>query len=255
MLFFDAFDQLTVKSDIQDIFQTVEVKRILMSKSTCSVRIFVESDHILAYEARRKAEYELRKQLLGEAVRNIRIIEHYQLSKQYTPEKIMPMYFESMLAEFKEESILDYNIVKEADFSFTPETVKLTVEDTFMVKKRVAYIKEKLDDIYRERFSFSVGVTFEYVEPKKKEVEEEYVMARPASMKKEEAPKKVETPKKQEYNYRTRHQKLPEDPLVIYGRNFDGDIIEIIEIQAPNAKKVNAADFINGRKNFAGKFD
>ena len=32
-------------------------------------------------------------------------------------------------------------------------------------------------------------------------------------------------------------------------------VLEILEIQAPNAKKVTAADFINGRKNFAGKFD
>lgn len=240
MLFFEAFDQLDVKNDIREVFQTVEVKRILMSKSTCSVRIFVESDHILTYQARRKVEYEIRKQVLGDAVRSIRIIESYRLSSQYTPEKIMPMYFESILAELREESILDYNIVKEADFSFTMETVKLSVEDTFMVKKRIAYIKEKLDEIYHERFSFSVTVLFEYVEPKKKETEEEeYVMARPRSMKQEEdqpaktveAPKKQEETKKQEYNYRAKHTKLPEDPSVIYGRNFDGDTMEINEIQ------------------------
>lgn len=240
MLFFEAFDQLDVKNDIREVLETVEVKRILMSKSTCSVRIFVESDHILTYQVRRKAEYELRKQILGEAIRCVRIVERYQLSKQYTPEKIMPMYFDSMLAELREESILDYNIVKEAEISFTLENVKLTVDNTFMVKKRVAYIKEKLDEIYHERFSFSVGVTFEYVEPKKKEVEEEeeYVMARPASMKKkeesvkkEEKPKKKEEPKKQEYNYRAKHPKLPEDPSVIYGRNFDGDVMEISDIQ------------------------
>ena len=239
MLFFEAFDQLDVKNDIREVLETVEVKRILMSKSTCSVRIFVESDHILTYQVRRKAEYELRKQILGEAIRCVRIVERYQLSKQYTPEKIMPMYFDSMLAELREESILDYNIVKEAEISFTIENVKLTVDDTFMVKKRVAYIKEKLDEIYHERFSFSVGVTFEYVEPKKKEVEEEeYVMARPVSMKKEQEPvkkekeaKKKEEPKKQEYNYRAKHPKLPEDPSVIYGRNFDGDVMEISDIQ------------------------
>ncbi|SET01336.1 PolC-type DNA polymerase III [[Clostridium] polysaccharolyticum] len=237
MLFFEAFDQLDVKDDIKEVFKTVQVKRILMSKSTCSVRVFVESDHILTYQVRRKVEYELRKQILGDAVRNIRIIESYQLSKQYTPEKIMPMYFDSILAELKEESILDYNIVKEAKMTFIPEAVKLTVDDTFMVKKRAAYIKEKLDEIYRERFSFSVGVIFEYVEPKKKEVKEkEYVMARPASIKKEEPVKKEETPKreetkKQEYSYRPKHPKLPEDPFVIYGRNFDGDVLEINDIQ------------------------
>lgn len=31
-------------------------------------------------------------------------------------------------------------------------------------------------------------------------------------------------------------------------------VLEILEIQAPNSKKISAADFLNGRKNFAGKF-
>lgn len=239
MLFFEAFDQLDLKGEVKDVFQTVSVQRILMSKSTCSVRIFVESDHILNYQVRRKVEYELRKQLLGDAVRSIRLVESYQLSKQYTPEKIMPMYFDSILSELREESILDYNIMKEADFSFTMETVKISVEDTFMVKKRVAHIKEKLEEIYHDRFSFSVAVVFEYVEPKKKETkEEELVVSRPRVLKavqteeeQEPAPKKKEEPKKTEYNYKAKHQKLPDDPSVIYGRNFDGDAMEISEIQ------------------------
>lgn len=32
-------------------------------------------------------------------------------------------------------------------------------------------------------------------------------------------------------------------------------VLEVLEIQAPNSKKVSTADFINGRKNFAGKFN
>lgn len=251
MLFFEAFDQLDVDSKTREVFQTVFVKRILMSKSTCSVRIFVESDHILTYQVRRKMEYELRKQLLGEAVKAIRIVECYQLSAQYTPEKIMPIYFDSILAELREESILDYSILKEADFSFTLETVEIRVEDTLMVKKRVAHIKEKLEEIYRDRFSFSVGIHFEYVEPKKKEkVEEEYFMSRPASMKKEvhkevEAKKepKREEPKK-EFTYRAKN-KLPEDPSVIYGRNFDGDTMEISEIQDEIGEVVVRGKVIN----------
>lgn len=32
-------------------------------------------------------------------------------------------------------------------------------------------------------------------------------------------------------------------------------VLEILEIQAPNAKKISATDFLNGRKNFAGIFN
>lgn len=241
MLFFDAFDKLDVKDDIRELFQTVDVKRVLMSKSTCSVKIFIESDHILTYQVRRKVEYELRTQLLGQAVRSVRLIESYQLSMQYTPEKIMPIYFESILSELREESILNYNIMKQAEFVFTEDVVTIKVEDTFMVKKQVSHIKEKFDEIYHDRFGFSVAVVFDYVEPRKKKVQEqELVISRPYKRKPQneeqkheaaEAVKKKEEPKKQEYSYKPKHPKLPEDPSVIYGRNFDGDSLDIYEIQ------------------------
>lgn len=240
MLFFDAFDKLDVKDDIRELFQTVDVKRVLMSKSTCSVKIFIESDHILTHQVRRKVEYELRAQLLGQAVRSVRLIESYQLSMQYTPEKIMPIYFESILSELREESILNYNIMKQAEFVFTEDIVTIKVEDTFMVKKQVGHMKEKFDEIYHDRFGFSAAVVFDYVEPKKKVQEQELVISRPYKRKPKieeqkhkaaEAAKKKEETKKQEYSYKSKYPKLPEDPSIIYGRNFDGDSLDIYEIQ------------------------
>ena len=54
-------------------------------------------------------------------------------------------------------------------------------------------------------------------------------------------------------------EKLSAGEIKISGKKFlvgTGDgVLEILEIQAPNAKKVDAADFINGRKNFFGNFD
>ncbi len=255
MLFFEAFDQLTVKDELLKIFQTVDVKRIVMSKSTHSVKIYLASDHILTYRVRRSMEYQLRKQLLGEAVRKITLVECYDLSQQYTPEKIMPIYFDSILDELREESAIDANIIRLAEFHFTPEIITIDVEDSFMVKKRVPHIKEKLDDIYNNRFSFSVGIAFAYIEKKQEEKEKEEkeflsrdVVVLPAEKKKAshsqehaveaasaDKPHKVaeEHPKKKEFNYkeRAKYRKLPEDPSVIYGRNFDGDCIDIGEIQ------------------------
>lgn len=54
------------------------------------------------------------------------------------------------------------------------------------------------------------------------------------------------------------NEKLSAGEIKISGKKFlvgTGEgVLEILEIQAPNAKKISAADFINGRKNFAGKF-
>ena len=43
------------------------------------------------------------------------------------------------------------------------------------------------------------------------------------------------------------------DKKILVGTG-DGNL-EILEIQAPNAKKISAADYLNGHKNFAGKFN
>ena len=54
-------------------------------------------------------------------------------------------------------------------------------------------------------------------------------------------------------------EKLSAGEIKIVGKKIlvgTGDgTLEILEIQAPNLKKITAADFLNGRKNFAGKFD
>lgn len=54
-------------------------------------------------------------------------------------------------------------------------------------------------------------------------------------------------------------ENLSAGEIKISGKKFlvgTGDgVLEILDVQAPNAKKVSAFDFINGRKNFAGKFD
>lgn len=52
--------------------------------------------------------------------------------------------------------------------------------------------------------------------------------------------------------------KLSAGEIKIVGKKFlvgTGDgVLEILEIQAPNAKKISAADFLNGRKNLSGSF-
>ena len=54
-------------------------------------------------------------------------------------------------------------------------------------------------------------------------------------------------------------ENLAEGEIKISGKKFlvgTGEgTLEILEIQAPNSKKIGAADFINGHKNFAGNFD
>ncbi|SFR91340.1 PolC-type DNA polymerase III [Anaeromicropila populeti] len=244
MLFFEAFDRLTVKGELQQLFETVQVERVVMSRKCQKIKLYTISDHILEYQIRKKMEIELKKQIFQEAPVSAEIIERYTLSKQYTPEKIMPVYFDSVLLELRENSVIDYNLVREARFVFQEGAVQIFVEDSIVARKRVAFIKEKLDDIYNNRFSFSVAILFEFLEQKKCEdkVQREVVvthqrqeekLAEPVSQKKEK-PADVETKKeKREAGYyeKSKYRKLPEDPNLVYGRNFEGESIPISDVQ------------------------
>ena len=56
----------------------------------------------------------LKKQLFGRTEVELKILERYELSGQYTPEKLLELYKDSILYELKHYSILEYNLFRGA---------------------------------------------------------------------------------------------------------------------------------------------
>ena len=65
MLFFEAFDQLTVSQDIQDLFGHVEVQKMVASKAKRRLSIHIESDRLITFTNIKKMEYQLKKQVFA----------------------------------------------------------------------------------------------------------------------------------------------------------------------------------------------
>ncbi len=259
MLFFEAFDRLEVGQEIQLLFQDVDVKKIVASKSKHQIRIFIQSNHLLQRKDLRKLEYQMKKQMFGEVMEDIIFEQNYDLSAQYTPEKLVDMYIDSILEELKEESILDYNMLKKQEFQFEENKWYIRCEENFMYQRREKELKRRLELMLKERFGFEIQIVFEYYPVEQKE-EEPLIISRSIVMEhktKEENQgsqaeyslretvmngsstgkaarmKAVEnkTEKKQfDYKKKQAYRKLPEDPDIIYGRNFDGETIPISEI-------------------------
>lgn len=250
MLFFEAFENLDVSKDMQDLFAEVEVEKLVASKSEKKLTIYIRSKHLLTYTITTKMIYQLKKQIFDGVMEDVVFHDTYELSEQYTPEKLMPIYMDSFLLELKEQSIIDFEIVKTAEYHFEGDTLILNCERNFMSVMRGQSVKEYFQNVFFDRFGFQIKVEYEYHEPPEREEEEIMVVSLPKAMtekiaqvKESESGKGKETkvrkeskPAAEKKEFRkfdrnkSAYKRLPDDPDLIYGRPFDGDSTSINEI-------------------------
>ena len=250
MLFFEAFENLNVSKEVHDLFQAVDVEKIVASKAKKQLCIHIRSNRLITYTNIKKMEYQLKKQIFTGVMDTIMFEEHYNLSEQYTAEKLMPIYYDSFLLELKEKSIIDFEIIKTAEYRFEGNNLIFDCEKNFMSEKRGPELREYFETIFKERFGFTIHVQYEYHEPPEREPEEVLFVSHPSIRKvktneeesesegktKEEKKKEekatVKKSEKKEFKKfeRSAYKKIPDDPDIIYGRAFDGDSIPISEI-------------------------
>lgn len=247
MLFFEAFDNLTVSKDMQDLFEHVDVKKMVASKGKKQLSIYIKSDRLITFTNIKKMEYQLKKQVFQSAINDIVFVEQYELSEQYTAEKLMPIYYESFLLELKEKSIIDFEIINTASYEFVGNQLIFDCERNFLSVKRSAELREYFQNLFLERFGYEVQVEFKYHDAPKKEEEEEFFVPYFSKEIKEKTVKKEKTSEKKVAKEKepakaekkewkrfdkskSAYRRLPDDPDIIYGRSFEGDSVPISEI-------------------------
>ena len=83
---------------------------------------------------------------------DVKVIEKYQLSEQYTAEKLMDLYKDSILEELKNYSLMEYNLLRSAKMEFTGDShLLLTLENTIIAQTRSHEIVEFLEKVVCER--------------------------------------------------------------------------------------------------------
>jgi len=250
MYFFEVFDNLNTSGELSQLFQEVEVEKVVASKSHRQIKVHIKGKRLLTFKEIKKMEYQLWKQLFQSTNNSVILIPRYELPESYTPEKLMPIYFESMLDELRENSVIDAGIFKNAEITMTESEIKLTVEDNFIIKKRTEAIKTKLEEIFNDRCGFQIAIRFEYTEAVKVNYEEEKPIlysldninrdarqsveqssAKPTPTKPLEKKEEKTVFKKEEYKRSDwKKKKLADDPDIFFGRSFDGELTPISDI-------------------------
>ena len=166
-LFFDVFPTLEVKEDLKKILSEMEVTRVGMNHGKDHIRIYVLGKHLIHKNQILQLERTIEEQIFRGKQMQVKIIEKYQLSEQYTARTLLDMYKDSILEELKAYSLMEYNLLRASKMEFTDDThLRLTLENTIIAQTRSHEIVEFLEKVVCERCGMDLIVELLFEEPK-----------------------------------------------------------------------------------------
>ena len=150
--FFDVFPSLEVKADLREYFAETQIERLTTNKDRTRIKIVLHSDHLIHKDRIYRMQEELSRQVFAERTREIYIDEHYSLSAQYTPRRLMEEYHDSLVSEVGSFSHVMGLYFREAGVDYMENgAIVITLEDTCLSRKLAFSLEEALNRIFRER--------------------------------------------------------------------------------------------------------
>ena len=256
--FFDVFPKLEVSGELHKLLEETEVERIVSNKSQTNIRIYLKGKHLIYKKNIFQLEHNIQKQLFPKQPVTTKIIEHYQLSVQYTAQTLMDIYKDSILEELKVYSLFLYNLFRLSRLEFDDaDHMRLFMSDSMISKE---YADELIDILYRvirDRCGLAVTIdtVFEKKESKYRQKNEqqlenevnEILSRKPAASeemlpvpenpgknviaaKQESASKRNASFKREMSSKRDFPLKRSDNPDVFYGRDFEDEAVSIEDV-------------------------
>lgn len=167
--FLEVFPGLHIGEELKELLKLVTVEKVTMTKDRSSIRIYIVSPRLIHKKNIYSMEEGIAKQLFPGRPLTVKILEKYRLSAQYTPKKLYEVYKDSVMLEFKNYGMVEYNLLRRARTEFPEEdTMVMTVEDNLIYRERSKEVGRVLEKIFTERCGLPAEVKFSYVEPEKK---------------------------------------------------------------------------------------
>jgi len=163
--FFETFPTLKLNNPLHDRMGQATVERIAASKKRDFLHIYLFSTRLILKDDIWQAEGEIKGQLFPNADMRVKIHERFELSSQYNLKNLLEAYRESILAELKEYSRVEYNAFKQAEIT-CPESdlLILSMENTVLNRSKEAELKRILEKILVERCGIPVRIEVAYRE-------------------------------------------------------------------------------------------
>lgn len=166
--FLEVFPGLHIGEELKELLKLVMVEKVSMPKDRSSLRIYIVSPRLIHKKNIYSMEDGIAKQLFPGRSITVKILEKYRLSAQYTPEKLYQVYKDSVLMEFKNFGMIEYNILRRAETAFEAEdTMVMTIEDNLIYRERSKEVGRILEKIFTERCGLPAEVRFSFTKAEK----------------------------------------------------------------------------------------
>ena len=241
--FFSVFPDLKVSDDVRSLFEDANIREITLKKKENTLKISFQCDHLISRVDTWRMERTIREQLFSKRFVKIRFQESYHLSEQYNLKYLMEHYMKSFLFELKGKGEVIFNVVRKGDYKIEDDVITFYFEDTFVNRNKAPEIKEFFEMILKERFSIDAKVGFDFSKTidRSLKMESDYRLQQEIhtivehadivekEQKEEKKARKKAAATKKEHMFKKK-PKYSDDPTLLYGRNCDGELMEIKDI-------------------------
>ena len=163
--FLEVFFGLEVEKELKALLEDVKVTKIAVNPKKDRMRVYIQSIQWIQKKYIYALEKQIKKQFFASAQIQIKIIEKFTLTSQYTPKLFFEAYRSSMLDELRGHSILIYNTFRTAKIEFPEENkMKLVMQSSVLAKSHEEELISYIEKIFCERCAFSLIVEPEYEE-------------------------------------------------------------------------------------------
>ena len=164
--FREAFPTLKLEEELEGLLDTTEVTKISANHEHTHIRIYLRAKRLIFKKNIWKLEKAITEQIFQNRAIQVKIIESYELSEQYTPKSLIEVYKDSILDELNAYSVLEYNLLRTADMEFPEEDrLILTMDETIIAKTRTDEIIEFLEKGICERCGMNLKIFPQYRKP------------------------------------------------------------------------------------------
>ena len=165
--FLEVFPTLQLNHEMKGLLSEATVTKVASNRNRDFIRVYFDNTRLIPKRDIWRLEEDMRQQLFPNQKMQIKLMEHYRLSSQYTAKTLLDTYKESMLCEIKEYSLLLYNIFRKAEIRFDEDMqMTLILEDTLIARESQDELIEVLDKIIRERCGIQTKFDIQFVEKK-----------------------------------------------------------------------------------------
>ncbi|MGN0160352.1 MAG: PolC-type DNA polymerase III [Lachnospiraceae bacterium] len=162
-MFFEVFKELPLNKELTELMQQVEVTKISKTSTNDVYRFYIQSSRLISKENILKIEKAIDKKVFANSNTRARLVERYNLSKQYTTRKLWDIYFESLLLEYKHQDVIIYSMLKGAEYHFEDdEHLVITLAETIISETYSERVKNEIERMFLYRFGFELHIQYDF---------------------------------------------------------------------------------------------